>query len=331
MNEKGSKPHMKKLFALLFRPETRRARWLMVALLVALCIPALMGHLDPVKQFLDSEALTFKVGDFSLSLYRLLVSVGALLVLFWVAGLVSVSGERRLKRLRKIRASNRALLTKAFQIGVYFIAFLIGLDVVGIDLTAFAVLGGAVGIGIGFGLQKITSNFISGLILLFEKSMEEGDLIELADGTYGSVKYTGARYTLIETFDSKEIMVPNEDFITNPVTNWTYSNKKGRVDITVGVSYESDIELARDLILQAAIEHPRCSKDPVPQCFLMEFADSSVNFLLYFWVDDVTEGRNEPRSDVLRSLWKKFKAHNIGIPYPQRDVHLINPEALKND
>ena len=122
-------------------------------------------------------------------------------------------------------------------------AFLFSLDLIGLDIMTFTVFSGAVGIGIGFGLQKVTSNFISGLILLFEKSIEQDDLIELNDGTYGFVQHTGARYTLIETFDGKEIMIPNEDFITNRVINWTYSNSNGRVDIELGVSYNSDLEV----------------------------------------------------------------------------------------
>ncbi|WP_051548241.1 mechanosensitive ion channel family protein [Sneathiella glossodoripedis] len=122
-------------------------------------------------------------------------------------------------------------------------------------------------------------------------------------------------------------MIPNEDFITNRVTNWTFTNPKGRVEILIGVSYNSDIEFARELILQAATENERCSKDPAPQCYLREFADSSVNFLLYFWVDDVTEGRFEPQSDVMRAIWRKFKEHNIEIPFPQRDVHIKSKDV----
>ena len=204
-----------------------------------------------------------------------------------------------------------------------------GLDVLGIDLTAFAVVGGAIGIGIGFGLQKITSNFISGLILLFEKSVEEGDLIELNDGTIGYVRSTGARYTLIETFESREIMIPNEDFITNRVTNWTFSNSQGRIEINIGVAYGSDLDQVSEILINAAKEHPRCSKQPAADSFLVDFGDNSINFTLYFWVDDIVEGLKRPKSDVLFSIWRKFKDNNIEIPFPQRDVHIKNPEAIK--
>ncbi len=320
---------MHRFFASLINQETRFARWSMAIWLLMVFVLGAVGFFDPVKELLDSEMLTLKVGTVSFSVYKIIKIILALLVVFWLASVISAAGERHLKQFRHIKASNRALMIKGFQIGVYFLMLLFGLDVIGIDLTAFAVVGGAVGIGIGFGLQKITSNFISGLILLFEKSVEEDDLVEMDGGVYGIVKHTGARYTLIETFDGKEVMIPNEDFITNRVTNWTFSNKKGRVEVTLGVSYDCDIELARTLILDAAIEHERCSKDPEPQCYLTEFGDNSVNFLLYFWVDDVTEGRFEPKSDVMRSIWRKFKENNIGIPYPQRDIHIKNPEVLK--
>jgi len=288
-----------------------------------------LDYLQPMKTFLDSDDLSFKIGTTRFSVYLLIKATVIVVLVFWITGILSEFGENRIKKIRGIKASNKALIVKAFQILIYFIAFIIGLDVLGIDLTTLAIFSGAIGIGIGFGLQKITSNFISGLILLFEKSVENDDLVELTDGTYGYIRHTSARYTLIETFEGKEIMIPNEDFITNRVTNWTYTNSKSRVAINIGVSYESDIEKAMELILEAAKEHPRCVDEPSPSCYLEEFADSSVNFILFFWLADVTQGRFEPRSDVLRSIWKKFKENNIVIPYPQRDLHIKNPEALQ--
>ena len=272
--------------------------------------------------FLDSEVFAFYFGETRISAYQITKALITIIILFWITGIFSEFGERRISNLQKIKPSNKSLITKAFQILIYLIAFLIGLDIIGVDLTTLAIFSGAVGIGVGFGLQKITSNFISGIILLFEKSIETEDLVELTDGTYGFVRHTGARYTLIETFDGKEIMIPNEDFITSRVTNWTFSNNHGRVEIIIGVSYDSDIEKARELILEAAVEHPRCIADPEPACYLTDFGDSSVNFLLYFWVSDVTEGRFEPRSDVLRNIWRKFAQHEITIPFPQRDIHI---------
>ncbi|HAY45172.1 MAG TPA: mechanosensitive ion channel protein MscS [Gammaproteobacteria bacterium] len=320
---------MNKILTRLLRPKEWIVKLLLAIVVVAFLAAAFLGYLNPIITFLDSDTLAFQVGETRISAYLVVKALLAITLLFWVAGLFSDLSEKKIKTLRNIKASNRSLITKALQIFIYFIAALIALDVLGIDLTALTVLGGAIGIGIGFGLQKITSNFISGLILLFEKSIEEDDLVELEDGTAGFVRHTGARYTLIETFEGRELMIPNEDFITKRVTNWTFSNTKGRIDIDVGVSYGSDLEKASELILEAANEHPRCSKDTAAECFLVEFGDSSVNFTLFFWVDDIIEGRKRPRSDVLFSIWRKFKENNIEIPFPQRDLHIKNPEALK--
>ena len=320
---------MRGFLARLIKPETSVGRWLIALLIAAVLTLGSLGYLEPVKTLLHTEALTYTLGNYSVSLYQVLKGLVALVALFWVAAIISATGENRLKKLEKIRAANRALLIKGFQSLVYLVFSLFALDILGIDLAALAVLGGAIGIGIGFGLQKIASNFISGLILLMEKSVEEGDLIQLNDGIYGFVRQTGARYTLIETFDGKEIMVPNEDFVTNRVTNWTYSNSRGRVEILLGVSYDSDIEKARELMLEIAKAHPRCSAEPVPQCYVRDFGQSSIDLLLYFWVDDVSLGRYEPRSDVLRTIWKRFKSEGITIPFPQRDITIKNPEVLK--
>lgn len=295
-------------------------------LIIILTISVLgyFGYLKSTITLLDSEKLSFTLGSINISLYQLLKRITFLVLLVSFVNFLLEKGVKYFRKTRKIKPTNKPLIIKIYQIIICLVAFIFGLSILNIKLTSLAIFGGAIGIGLGFGLQKITSNFISGLILLFEKSIEEGDLVELENGVYGFIKNTGARYTLIETFDSKEIMIPNEEFITKNVINWTYSNKQGRVDINVGVSYKSDIEKARELILEAAREHKMCSKEPAPNCFLREYADSSVNFLLYFWIDDVTMGRFEPQSDVMRAIWRKFKESNIEIPFPQRDVHIIN-------
>ncbi len=318
---------MPRILALLSRLESRAAKFIIFIGLAAVIAASWAGYLDGAREILDSERLTFVFGDVSFSAWMALRALVATIFLFWIAALISSSGAKQLRNISQLRSSNRSLLIKAFQAAVYFLLFLILLDVLGIDPTALVVLGGGLGIGIGFGLQKIAANFVSGLILLFEKSVEEGDLIELDTGIYGFARTTNARYTLVESFDGREVMVPNEDFITNRVVNWTFSNQQGRVEIPVGVSYGSDIERARELILEAARSHPRCSTDPEPQCYLRQFGDSSVDFLLLFWVDDVTQGRYEPQSDVMRAIWKSFGENGITIPFPQRDVHMHQPAA----
>jgi small-conductance mechanosensitive channel len=235
--------------------------------------------------------------------------------------------ENSLRATSRLSYNSRALIVKLTEIVLYFIAFMITLNVVGVDLTALAVFGGALGVGIGFGLQKITSNFFSGIILLVEKSIKAGDLIEIASGTTGTVKQLAMRYTLIETADGREVMIPNEDLIVGRVTNWTYTTSHARIDITIGVAYEADMDKARALMIEAATEHPRCIAEPAPNCFMREFADSSVNFMLIFWVDDVTQGRLGPQSDVMFSILRKFAANRIEIPYPQREMRMRMPPS----
>ncbi|WP_339865510.1 mechanosensitive ion channel family protein [Paremcibacter congregatus] len=319
---------MRKIWTVLLKPRAWVAQVLLALLVVAFLSLGFLGYLKPLQAFLDSNALAFTVGEVRFSAYLLLKAILTIIIAFWLAGIFAEFGETRIKQLTKLKASNRALLTKVFQILVYFIALLITLDVMSIDLTGLAIFSGAVGIGVGFGLQKITSNFMSGLILLFEKSVEEGDLVELDSNTIGFVRQTGARYTLVETFEGREIMIPNEDFITNRVTNWTYSNNQGRIDISIGVSYGADLEKTYALLLEAAQEHPRCSQAPGPECYLVDYGESSVDFTLYFWVDNIIDGRKRPRSDVLFAIWRKFKENQIEIPFPQRDLHIKNSQAL---
>ena len=319
---------MNKFWALLLKPQVWIAKVLLVLLLVGFISLEFLDYLQPIKLFLDSEDLSFSIGETRFSAYLMIKAIITIIMFFLLTGIVSDFGEKRIKSIKGIHSSNKALINKAFHIFIYFIGFMIGLNVLGIDLTAFAIFSGAIGIGIGFGLQKITSNFISGLILLFEKSIENGDMVELSDGTYGLIRKTSARYTLLETFEGREMMIPNEDFIINRVTNWTFNNRKGRLQIDIGVAYESDIEKARELILEAAKEFPGSIDDPKPACYLKEFADSSVNFMLFFWLADVSKGRYQAKNDVMLSIWKKFKENNISIPYPQRDIHIKNPEVF---
>lgn len=320
---------MAKFLSSLIKPRAWVAKLLLVLAIAGFLAFGYLGYLNPIREFLDSDTFAFNVGDVRFSVYLLVKALFIIILLFWLVGIVSEMLENRIKSLRRIKPSNKALIIKAIQIVIYFLAFLFVLGVLGIDLTALTIFSGAVGIGIGFGLQKIASNFISGIILLFEKSVEEGDLIELNDGIVGYVRETGARYTRIETFEGHETMVPNEDFITNRVTNWTFSDSRARAEINIGVAYGTDLDLASTLIVEAAREHPRCMETPAPECFLVDFADSSINFTLYFWIENVTEGRMRPRSDVLFAIWRKFGENNIEIPFPQRDLHLKNPEAFK--
>ena len=320
---------MGRLWVGILKPRSWLAALLLLVLIVATYYFSQTAYYASVREFLDSDAASFTIGDTRISAILAIKAAIAAIILIWAAGILSRFGERRIASIEGVRTSNKVLITKAFQFVIYFFAFIIGLEILGIELTILAIFGGAVGIGIGFGLQKIAANFISGLILLIEKSVEIGDLVELADGTFGYIRHLGARYILIECFDGKEIMIPNEDLITTSVTNWTYSNSRARVEVPIGISYRSDIEKAMQLMLEAANENSLSLGEPKPVCYLREFADSSINLLLYFWIDDVTSGRFEPQSDVMRSIWKKFGDNDIEIPFPQRDVHIKHAEVMQ--
>ena len=289
---------------------------------ILLIFPYLLYKLGDLNNLVkDIDRFSIKIGAINITPFSLIKGIILLVILITIASIIINWINHRIKNNQRLRPNTKALLTKSIELGIYFLTIVITLNFLGVKLTALAVFGGAFGVGIGFGLQKITSNFISGIILLLEKSIESGDLIELED-VYGVIKNINSRYTLIETFDGKEIMVPNEDFMTNRVTNWTFSNTKGRVEILIGVSYDSNVKKAKELILEAANEHPSSLKDPKPSCFLKEFGDSSINFILYFFISDITKGRLGPSSEIMESIWEKFKENEIELPFPQMDVHV---------
>ncbi len=320
---------MNRLLASLLQPRIFLGLVLILSVGGVLIYGALTGHLEIWVAYLDSDTLSIVLGESRISIYLLLKATLIIIALLWLTGVVSHYANHRIRAIPGLRKGNKALLSKVIQIAIYFSALLLGAHALGVNIAALAIVGGTVGIGIGFGLQKITSNFISGMILLFEKSIEEDDLVELNGGVLGYVRQIYARYTLIETIDGKDVMVPNEEFIIQQVTNLSYSNTRGRIEVAVGVSYDSDAELAMEIMLDAAASHARCLTEPKPSCYMVEFADSSVNLVLYFWIADVTQDRWGPRSDVMREIRRRFHESNITIPFPQRDVHLINDQGVQ--
>jgi small-conductance mechanosensitive channel len=195
----------------------------------------------------------------------------------------------------------------------------------GIDLTAFTVLSGAVGVGIGFGLQKVVSNFISGIIILMDESIKPGDTISLGE-TFGWIRELRARFVSVVTRDGREFLIPNEDFITREVINWSFSDKFVRLDVPFGVSYDADPhEVVRVAIEAAAsVERVDGTRRP-PVCWLTAFGDSSLDFLLRFWISDPQMGLTNIRGKILMALWDAFKEHDISIPYPHREVIMKTP------
>ena len=291
------------------------------AILLALTIASYLLP-DSVKKVLELGYSSFTIGSYQLTLLQIVQTILMIVLLFWAVGLFIGIVERYLNTKSSFRASTRLLIIRFLQITLYFVSFLIIFSNLGIDLTALAIFSGTIGIGLGFGLQKIASNFISGIILSSEDAIKEGDLLELNDGTRGYVKKIKPRHILLEGLDQKEMIVPNEEFINNRVTNWTMSNNTARVDIPFGVAYGSDLKLVLQLVTDMAINHKDSSKDKPPVCYVSEFADSSINFMLFFWVKDINEGIFRVRSELLLSIWQIFEEQGIKIPFPQRDIHM---------
>ena len=279
----------------------------------------ILGALEETIAVLDGAAIT--IGQVNISVLTVIQGSIALGLLLWITSVIGQLAESRIKASPNLTPSIQVLSTKLLRISLAAIAFLFALNIVGIDITALAVLGGAVGVGLGFGLQKIFANLVSGFILLMDKSIKPGDVIAVTD-YYGRVDSLGARYVSVLTRDGIEHLIPNEELITNRVENWSYSQSLLRVRKTVGIHYNSDVRKAIELCLQAADETPRILKDPPAVCHMQEFGDSSVNLEIRFWINDPMNGRANVVSPLLLNIWDKFHEHGIEIPYPQRDLHL---------
>ena len=279
-----------------------------------------LNLLTPIIELLDGYSIT--LGSVHISVLSILKSILIMSIVVWMSSAISSAGKSQIQKSRGLKPSTKEVLIKVLDITLISLVVIIVLNSVGIDLTALTVIGGALGVGVGFGLQKITSNFISGLILLFEKSIKIGDLIQIDESIHGWIRHLGSRFTLIETFDGTEVMIPNDDFITSRVTNWTYSNTKGRIFLDIGVGYDSDMDKVKELLEEAAKEYSGTALYPKPIVHMKDFGDSAVIFNLSLFINDASQGLLLPRSDILFSVWRKFKEHNIEIPFPQRDVHI---------
>lgn len=275
--------------------------------------------LAPITEALRNAAV--EIGDARISAYGVLWGAASFTLLIWLALIFSRVLDNRLIKLDMITPSARVLIIKVVRIFLITLAFLIALNSTGIDLTALAVFGGALGVGLGFGLQKVVSNFISGLILLLDRSIKPGDVIEIGD-TYGSINALAARYTSVVTRDGTEYLIPNEDMITQPVINWSHSNTHVRRRISVYVSYKSDLEEARRIMNEAASAHARVLSVPAPKTHILEFGDNGVKLELRLWISDPQNGVGNMASDILGTIWTEFHEAGIEFPFPQRVVHI---------
>jgi small-conductance mechanosensitive channel len=279
----------------------------------------IFGLLDHVLQLLDSWAVT--IGEVRVSPLTIIKVALSLWLSLWLANGLAALVERKLDQAQAVAPTMRVLGAKLARIGLITAAFLIALSAVGIDLTALAVFGGALGVGLGFGLQKIFSNLVSGVILLMDRSIKPGDVIAVGT-TFGWINHLGARYASVITRDGIEHLIPNEELITQRVENWSYSNDLVRLRIPIGISYQSDPRKAIELCVEAAQMVPRVQLKPEPRCQMVGFGDSSVNLELRIWIDDPPNGRANVISEVLLGVWDRFQENGIEIPFPQRDLHL---------
>ena len=290
-----------------------------------------LGWLDPIINTLDSIGMA--AGRSRITLWSVLKLLFTLTVFVLAAAWISRWIERRIKKLSNLAPSTRIGIAKfanAFLIGL---SILLGLNAAGVDLTALTVLTGAIGLGLGFGLQSIAANFVSGFVLLMDRSIKPGDVISLSgqSGTstenFGWVQELRGRYVVVRDRDGVEMLVPNQQLISNAVINWSYTDPRIRLKLPIRVSYQDDPELALRILLTACEGQSRVLREPAPVSRLMHFSDSGIELELRFWISDPQDGVNNVRSEVNRAIWRLFREHQITIPVAQREIVLRNPAA----
>lgn len=280
-----------------------------------------LGLLDTVMLYL--EAFVVPLGNLSFSLLFLIRSVVVASIIFWLGGWSKDQSTGFIQK-QEMRPATRELASKAAELAIFGIAFLLFLNIMGLNLSVLTVLGGAIGVGVGFGLQKIASNYVSGIILLLEGEATVGDFVSLDGGESGTIVRMTARSVILETFDGRWIMVPNEDFITTRVVNYSDQGSANRYEAEFSVSYDTDINTVPALIEAAVAKHPEVLHQPYsPDCELRSFGDSGINFAVEFWVNGIDDGAKKYTSDVLFLIWNALKEADIEIPYPKRDVRII--------
>ncbi len=286
----------------------------------------LLGLTDEAQQLMDS--IGFEMGQTRLSVWIIAQAVGILGVLFFMARFISRAITAQIRMNEEISPSMQVLAVKFLQVILFTAAFFIGMRTVGVDLTGLAFLSGAIGVGLGFGLQKVVSNLVSGVIILLDKSIKPGDVISLGE-TFGWINSLGARYVSVVTRDGREYLIPNEDLITGQVVNWSHSNELVRLDIHFGTAYCDDPHTVRRVAIEAAKSVTRVLPGNPPVCHIVGFGDSSVNYILRFWITDPTKGLTNIRGNVYLALWDAFKEEGLTHPFPQREVRILDDEQAK--
>ena len=289
---------------------------------------SILGLLQPTMAALDSVAVV--LGGLRISPLLVIKTAVLLMLALWAASAAGDFLDKRVRSTAELTPSIQVLIGKVTRLLLITFAILITLSTVGIDLSALAFFSGAIGVGIGFGLQKIVSNLVSGIILLADKSIKPGDIITVGD-QFGWVTNMGARYTSVDTRDGREILVPNEDFVTQHVVNWSYSNNRIMLISRFGVSYDSDPHHVCQAAVAAAAIVPRVLADPPPVCYFEAFGESSLDFSVRYWIADPNEGIINVRAPVMMALWDAFKREGIDIPFPVRDLRITQAPPATPD
>lgn len=285
--------------------------WLVTAL-------SILGQLEPTIDALDSVSII--LGDLRLT-PLVLIKLGVLLIAaLWLTNIASNFVESRITRSADLTPSIQVLLIKMIRLALMIFAVAVAMSAVGINLSVLAIFSGAAGVGIGFGLQKIVANFISGIILLADKSVKPGDLVTIGDSS-GRISAMKTRYISVAAGDGREFLIPNEDLVTQKVTNWTYTDKNTLVKVNFATNYDADPRLVCKLAIDIAATAKRAIKGKPPNCLLMEFAEIGMKFSLTFWIAD-PDGMDSVKSDVMLALWEAFRKEGIRAPYPVREIRV---------
>jgi small-conductance mechanosensitive channel len=285
--------------------------WLAAAL-------SILDKLEPTIEALDSVSIV--LGGFKLTPLLVLNFFVILIIALWLANIISNFAESRITQSADLTPSIQVLLVKMIRLGLLVFAVVVAMGAVGINLSALAIFSGAAGVGIGFGLQKIVANFISGIILLVDKSVKPGDLVTIGDNS-GRISAMKTRYISVAAGDGREFLIPNEDLVTQKVTNWTYTDKNTLVKVNFATNYDADPRLVCRLAIEIAAGAARALKNKPPNCILTEFAEAGMKFSLTFWIAD-PDGMDNVKSEVMLSLWDAFKREGIHVPYPVREIRV---------
>jgi small-conductance mechanosensitive channel len=301
-------------------------KWMVLPLLFLHMVGWLVGIIVVL------QGLSLTLGNIEISAYGLarVLVFGSLL--FWIGRASNSVGQDIIRKQESLDIRTREVFAKLFEVALVCVIALLLLNVMGINLTALAVFGGAVGVGLGFGLQSIASNFISGIIILLDRSLTIGDYVELEDGNKGFVRDFKMRYTTLETYDGKDIMVPNDKFISSTFVNWSHKNPKQRYRVDFSVAYHTDIRAMVEIVKAVVGAHPQVLSgeqyplEERPDCEIDSFGDSGVNMFVEFWMEGIDDGRNRVGGDLMLLIFETLREHDIQIPFPQREVRLLDPK-----